>query len=208
MMRSALQLESQLTLIQEVDFFDSSTWTCTIEELWGVPLFQDDVEEMRWLKKLANFIRKSPEYATWSKQLKDHLGLSVCSFTKEDSREGGATVDLHHHPLTLVDICTIVLDYLMEKYQGDRTRVNSFLIGEHVMRLHYEMKVGIVPLLKSLHEKYHNEPFPIPMEWVIGDWKVLLSPPYKVRKEIQEKVTLLTQHSLDNVDFKTVLWPR
>ena len=51
----------------------------------------------------------------------------------------------------------------------------SFDIATSVINLHYENKLGYIPIVKSLHEKFHNGYLQIPMNLIHGNWKYMLS---------------------------------
>ena len=144
--------------------------------------FSDSTEERRFIKNVERLIRSSIEYKEWVFFVKDSLHLDICAFTGESDEETG-DIEIHHHPLTLYDIVQAVVDtYVMQDQE-----FCSFEIAQEVIDLHFKLKVGFVPLLGSLHKKFHNGYLDIPIDVVHGDYKYILQH-YYIRDEVKEKV--------------------
>jgi hypothetical protein len=130
--------------------------------------FSNVKEFTAFVKKVEMCIRRSPEYSDWRDFIKDDLGNDACVFTSEIA--GVVTIELHHHPLSLYDICTIViLDYFERNKQ-----FTSLVIANEILKLHYKNAVGYVPIVTTLHEKYHSGALEIPIEYVEGKYKLFL----------------------------------
>lgn len=170
-----------------------------------LPEFYDEEDEYKFYEKVANFIRHSIEYKNWIKLLREELNLTKCLFT-EESRDKGVKIDLHHHPFTLSDIVKVVTRKIMRE-NSNKKDITSFIIADEVIRLHYEMKVGIVPLTSDLHHKFHTTQFPIPCEFIIGDWKAIVKEPYVPDQQLIKKAMMQEAVTLDNYEFTTVKWP-
>lgn len=133
--------------------------TVTIENISEpVALFssidpENEKERKKTIKTIEGIIRRSPEYSTFIGYLKNNLDLTQCTFHPDvNIKELKKTkLEFHHYPFTLYDITDTVLN----KYLDDHSEINPFEIAEEVMRLHYELKVGLVPLSKTMHELAH-----------------------------------------------------
>lgn len=114
---------------------------------------ENEKERKKVIKTIEGIVRRSPEYSAFIGYLKNNLDLTKCTFHPDvDIKELKKTkLEFHHYPFTLYDITDTVLN----KYLDDHTDVNPFEVAEEVMRLHYELKVGLVPLSKTMHELAH-----------------------------------------------------
>jgi hypothetical protein len=50
-------------------------------------------------------------------------------------------------------------------------RISPFILANEVMKIHYENKVGLVPLSKTVHELAHNGEIFINLNQIFGDVK-------------------------------------
>lgn len=129
----------------------------------------DDPREFsKFIKNVERTIRCSPEYRMWVAYLKDVLGVVNCEVTNENNED--VTIEIHHHPLNLY----MIVYSEIKKMIGSGNKFCSFDIATKVIELHFKNKVGYIPLISTLHEKFHNGKFHIPMELVKGDYKYLL----------------------------------
>ena len=81
--------------------------------------------------------------------------------------ENGFTVEIHHSPFTLYEICEAVAN----KQFSEKKYVETFKVCEEVTRLHFEFKVGLVPLNPTAHELVHSGVLPIHPSIVLGNWR-------------------------------------
>jgi len=157
--------------------------------------FEDEKEEKRFFKNVERLVRGSIEYREWLAFVKDTLSLDFCAFTGETDAETG-DIEIHHHPLTLFDIVQAVTDtYIMNDKE-----FCTFDIASEVIDLHFKLKIGFVPLLGSLHKKFHNGYLDIPIEFVHGDYKYILDN-YFIRDHVKEKVLKYESVTLDQVSI-------
>lgn len=148
--------------------------------------FPNEKYHIAFAKKCVTMVRMSPEYKDWVSYVKDTLGHKFCAITSENSDE--LTVEIHHHPFSLFDATMAVLNrYLMS---GDT--FTSLDIVKDVLIVHYTDNIGYIPLVTSLHEKYHNGFLTIPPKFILGTWDYFLS---SDEYEIDE-ATLLKVQSL------------
>lgn len=127
--------------------------------------WKSDKDLRRFCSCIEGIIRKSPEYRIWKEYLREVYGKYSCVFTGEINQE--TTVEIHHHPMTLYDMVKSVVIKLGTKNE----EFSSLDVAKEVIILHYKNLVGYVPIVSSLHEKYHNGFLQIPIEWVGGNYK-------------------------------------
>lgn len=150
------------------------------------------------IKCVEKLVRYSYEYREWVSYIIENLGHNYCALTEEIM--GECEVVMHHHPINLYTICkSIILDHL-SKNQSFCT----FDIATNVIELHFQNRIGYVPLLSSLHEKYHNGFLSIPIELVHGDYKHLLKN-FKIDDQEYDKILELCNIKL--CDCKAI-WKR
>lgn len=130
--------------------------------------FDSDKDHFKFIKNVEKLIRSSIEYRDWVNYVTDSLGHRECVLTKESMSE--CSLDVHHHPINLFNICYGVID----KYVNSAKKFTTFEIAEEVIRLHFQNKVGYMILLSDIHEKFHNGFQSLPIEFVHGDYKYLL----------------------------------
>ena len=150
------------------------------------------------IKCVEKLVRYSYEYHTWVSYIVENLGHNYCALTEEIM--GECEVAIHHHPINLYTICkAIILDHL-SKNQSFCT----YDIAIKAIELHFQNKVGYIPLLSSLHEKYHNGFLSIPIELVHGDYKYILKN-FKIDEQEYDRILELCNVKL--CDCKTS-WKR
>jgi len=157
--------------------------------------FTSPIDYKKFVKSVERLVRGSMEYKEWVTYLKNELNIQECEITHE--RDSECSIEIHHHPISLYNICSIVLDTVME----NKEKFSTFDIAQIVISLHFMNKVGYVPLLKSIHEKYHNGFLLIPIELCHGQWKEILLD-FVIAPEIQMAVSKLSavtkEHALQH----------
>lgn len=131
--------------------------------------FDTEKEQHSFIKSCVKLIRTSVEYKLWKKYLIDVLGVTTCSITNEDMSE--CSIEIHHHVPSIYAVTKAVVNKRIE----DDKPFSSFDIALDVIELHFKNKIGYVPLLNSMHEKFHNGFLNIPIEYVRGDYKSFLN---------------------------------
>jgi hypothetical protein len=94
---------------------------------------------------------------------------------------------MHHYPLTLFDITSIITMHRINELGGiGIAEISPFLIAHDVMEAHYENTVGLIPLTKTVHELAHSGEIFIPLTMVFGNvrgflkkYKLGLTPEHK-----------------------------
>jgi len=120
-----------------------------------------------FIKAVEKMVRTAPEYRNWTKYLRTEMNVTECVLTHETNEE--CSIEIHHHPISLFNVCCMVTDTLMQ----EKEKFSTFDVAQIVIGLHFADKVGYVPLVKTLHEKYHNGFLDIPIELIRGEWKFL-----------------------------------
>lgn len=127
--------------------------------------FEDEKQFVKFIKNCEKLVRGSSEYSYWREYLREVLGEYACDITGEINSQ--TTVDIHHHPFTLF----LIIKGVVRKYLDNCVPFCTFDICMDAIELHYKNKIGYIPLLSSLHEKYHNGFLLLPMELVHGNYK-------------------------------------
>lgn len=165
--------------------------------------FENEKEFQKFIKRCERLIRGSCEYSDWTEYLREVLGYYSCDITGELNSQ--TTVEIHHHPFTLYDI----VKYITKKYLTNCQPFCAFDICCDVIETHYKNEIGYVPLLSSLHEKYHNGYLLIPMEIVHGDYQQFYNKYYEYfddddLSDIRSKLDI----NFENCGWKQYSWKR
>lgn len=154
---------------------------------------ETDKERYKYISRIEKIIRRSMEYRNYIQFLKDNMDLDQCIFfqniTSEKSsgsKRGRISIELHHEPFTLYDYVNAVVT----KYQTEGIPLNDLMIADEVLKLHYENKVGLVPLSKTMHEVIHKSTkLIVPLNMVYGEYSQFLNEyePY-ISDDIYEKL--------------------
>ena len=147
--------------------------------------------------------------------------MTQCSIFKninnKDYRK--ISIDIHHEPFTLFDITQAVLN----KYLLTNKEVNYFKIAEEVMKLHYQGKVGLIPLSATVHQLVGEGKLFIPLQNVYGnfiefleeyepfiseDVKDILQIKLKMSKELQEPDMTILEKKYVYLEVDGFLFPQ
>lgn len=128
--------------------------------------FKCEKDKTKFIKSCELLIRGSEEYRDWIDYLKKYKDMDKCAvFQNLNSTEmKKIKLEIHHGPFSLYDIVTIVVN----KYIKEDIPIDYFDISEEVMRLHYENKVGLIPLSKTVHKLVHDGKIFIPLQAYYG----------------------------------------
>lgn len=132
------------------------------------------VEEPGMWKKFTEHVKKSIygtlEYKRWVKAMKLNDAPVVCCIEPQLTH----SIDLHHHPITLIDYVRIALSYM----EHNEIAYTSASIVDMVLRWHYEGIVCYCYLNRSSHDEFHDEhSIDIPEEAIHGDMLKLINHP-------------------------------
>lgn len=133
--------------------------------------FKTNKEKDKIIKRIERQIRASIEYRDYIKFLKDYVNMNACAFFKNISNDGAENkkikIEVHHEPFTLRDYVEVVLN----KYIDLGMPLNELYISDEVMQIHYENRVGLIPLSKTMHQVIHkSNKIKIPLYMVYGDY--------------------------------------
>ena len=124
----------------------------------------DDSDRKKIIKASERQIRSSFEYSKYLGFLKNEMNMVRCSFFSKIDADR-ATIEMHHYPFTLFELCDIV----MSKQLADGKRVTTFSITNEVLKLHYAHLVGLVPLSVTVHQLAHAGKIFINIAQVFGN---------------------------------------
>jgi len=104
-----------------------------------------------FIKSCELLIRKDPRYANYIGHLKN-CGLrqsAMFSGINDDM----VRIEMHHGPIfNLYDLCSIVIDHLLE----DGEKICTFDIAEDILDEHEDNNIQVVMLDKTSHELAHS----------------------------------------------------
>lgn len=130
-------------------------------------------DKEKFIKRIENVVRASMEYRDYIAYLKEYVNMNQCAFFNniENAQGSRVRIEVHHEPFTLFDIVKVVVNKFIE----EAIPLNDLYIADEVMELHYNNKVGLIPLSKSIHQIVHNSnELVIPLNLVYGDYKSFL----------------------------------
>jgi len=168
------------------------------------------------IKKIETYIRNSYEYKSYVKYLKECLNINSCFFLSRACIDNHSKfhIEFHHGPYTLYDITSIIFT----KYFGKDSEVekpNFFKVANEVVKNHYELNIGLIPLSTTAHELVHNGDIFIPVDHYFGNFRKFEEKYNKYINEdlksmilIQEKMTQewnnKEEHSVETLNKKFV----
>lgn len=131
-------------------------------------VIMSDKDKLNVINQIERAVRSSSEYRQYVAFLKKEIDMTQCAFFHNVNNKDGkkVSIEIHHEPFTLFDITKIVL----ESWQTQMKKVNILKIAEEVMQLHYQNKVGLIPLSLTVHELVHSGKILIPLQNVYGDF--------------------------------------
>jgi hypothetical protein len=184
-------------------------------------LYMDVLDEEKALtdytKQIVKMVRSSYEYRKYIKLLKTEFDLTKCAFFKNiDIMDvNKISFEMHHYPFTIFDIISIVIQNRIKDQKEDPVNkkkfdrvLNPFSISKEVLRLHYEGKVGLVPLTITPHELYHAGELFIPLtdEFVFGNYdKFIEEYNAKDYSNYKEVLNLIQNKTNEIIDGETEL---
>lgn len=148
----------------------SRTVCVSIEEMPQRPeyILKSSADWKKIIKKCETMIRTSLEYRQYMQFLKNEMDYNRCAVLHgiASSQEKHYSIEIHHSPFTLYDIVQIVIT----KQLDQKSALNLFEVSQEVMQLHYEGKVGLIPLTATVHELVHNGKIFIPLNLIYQDY--------------------------------------
>lgn len=126
----------------------------------------DEKSYHKFIFRIEKLIRSSYEYKKYMKFLKDEIDMNQCAFFSGVSRDN-ARIEIHHAPLTLFDITSIVLNEM----SSFDVNVTAFEVAERVMKEHFSGNIGLIPVSKTIHDLIHCGEIFVPVQNVFGNVK-------------------------------------
>lgn len=125
-------------------------------------------------------------------QLHPHITVS------SDGEDDVATIELHHHVLTIFDIALVITEHILNTYGS----LSSFDLSELIKMEHMNHNVGTVMLCKTCHQLYHNnENFKVSSTLGFGKWWELLQKyKYGITRDLAIKIYYMLKNDLKNAD--------
>lgn len=152
----------------------------SIEAGYDIKLAQtrDTLEDIEFyklfLKNAVMQFRKSVLYKHYKGHLMNEVGINCCQYhsnISSNEEEDMATIEMHHHILTIFDIAYIITEHIINSCGCITTFDLIKLMGIE----HTEHRVGTVMLCKTCHQLQHNDPsFFLPTTTVFGNWPAFL----------------------------------
>jgi hypothetical protein len=137
-----------------------------IEELPQKPtyLLNGDRDRVKFNKTTSITVRRSMEYKEYIRFLKAHLDMNKCTVLKGlvTTHNRKYTIEIHHEPFSLFSI----IDTVTRKREALGEPISHLDIADEVMELHYDEKVGLIPLSKTMHELVENDKVIIPLQFI------------------------------------------
>ena len=132
----------------------------------------NEKDKIKFIKMVERIIRSSMEYKQYIAFLKSEIDMTKCSFFTNVTNKNGArvSIEIHHEPFTLFDITQMVTD----KFIDEDRELNPLLVAEEVMLLHYQNKVGLIPLSSTVHSLVHVGKLFIPLQYVYGNYTMFI----------------------------------
>ncbi len=176
---------------------DIKTLPLEIEELpeRHIYVFKNNKDRNKFIGTVEALVRRSEEYKSLIRFLKTNMDMSRCSILKNLQSSHGKkySIEVHHEPFTLREI----VDTVINKFEANNEEINPFKIADEVMLLHYEEKVGLIPLSKTMHELAHSDKIFIPLQMIYQGYGQFYEEyePY-ISDVIKEKIELKVNLSL------------
>lgn len=169
--------DAELFIATDESFFEEAFMTTSILTA---------EEGNRFIKKVEALVRSSPEYKAYISYLRNDLRMDHCSFLPNlNMSEGEINLEMHHCPLTLFNIVDIIVNHRLARNQA----ITSMTIADEVMQMHFENKIGILPVSTSIHKLIHSGALLVHPAMVHGDWMGLLRDyPDGVNEELMGKL--------------------
>lgn len=140
-----------------------------------------------FIKQCERLVRSSDEYRNYIAFLRENVDMDRCAFLENVSNATNKRVkiEIHHEPFTLYDIVSVIISNMM----SNNVPLNDMMVADETMRLHYENKVGLIPLSKTIHQVIHspNPKIMIPINMCFGSFKDFVGE-YEIPDHILDKL--------------------
>lgn len=162
-----------------------------------------DIETYKkFLENAIQRFRRSKSY----KHYKSHLyniGINRCQFHTNihtNEEEEMATIEMHHHILTIFDIALIITEHMCNVAGG----LSTFDLVKLMKLEHHNHNVSTVMLCSTCHQLQHNDPnFHVPIGMGFGNWWNFLCR-YRtgITRDIANKLIYTVKKEIDSLEIK------
>ena len=167
----------------------------------------DEKDKGKFITDLERFVRSSFEYRNMINYLREYVNMRNCAFLPFVSNENTPKIriEIHHSPLTLYDICSIIINKRMQCKQSLLIEAVAY----EVLWVHYSLMLGLIPLSETVHELVHTNYIFVPTDRVYGYYKQFVQTYYnyidpELLDRLDELERLTVEGNQDSV-YKEVL---
>lgn len=132
-------------------------------------IYYTNVEDST-IKNIESLIRSSYEYDKIVLLYKNVCNLDKSTYFPRFNLRDGYKLELHHSPFTLFEIVQTICN----KQLYTNGKFSDFSVAEETMLLHYENKIGLMPVDPTSHELIHSQSLTVHPSIPIGDWKLFI----------------------------------
>lgn len=137
-----------------------------ISEKEALIMFEEDIDKKLYMY-LKRMCRGSFEYKEYIKHFKEVLEYTQCKVFNINITEVPVSLEIHHTPFSLESIVTAVTGKM---YEERGVPLDPKDIAEEVMKLHYDGKIGLIPLTSTIHEAVHSNTIHIKPSDIYGNY--------------------------------------
>lgn len=132
------------------------------------PRYNTPRDREKYIKTVEQIVRRSEPYKEYVKFLRENFDMNQCLILKNVKSVAGKhyRIEIHHEPFTLFDIIETVINRRLQTGEP----ITTLPVSDEVMGLHYEGKVGLVPLTVTMHELVHSGRIFIPLQYIYQDY--------------------------------------
>lgn len=158
----------------------------------------DPKEFKKYIANVKKTLRGSFEYQELVQFLRNNMNMNVCAVYENvtNANTSNIKIHVHHDPFTIEDIILIVV----RKRQSTYESLDVEMVVEEVLKLHYQLKVGLIPVAETVHDLIHNGFYFIPVQNVLGRYREFVNE-YKQYNAIEQEqlntLEKIEEHSKD-----------
>lgn len=132
---------------------------------------EDEKEFKKYLKDIEKEVRGSFEYRRMIDYLRTYMDMDKCAFLQVSNKDNyNIKIEIHHYPFSLYDIVEIVYKKRASNYES----LDVQMVAKEVTSLHYKLLVGLIPLSVTVHQLAHEGKIFIPVQNVLGRYRLFL----------------------------------
>ena len=121
----------------------------------------------RFIKSVERLVRQNDDYKLWLSILREQPKLSRDAFLHNMTSQE-VEIQLHHYPFNLYTIVQVVISKLL----SEKKVVSTFIAADEVIKLHFDDKIGLVPLTVTSHELAHLGKLKFLRTQIYGQWEL------------------------------------